>query len=245
MSAPAPARRVSESTHAALGAGALRSREAPATGVDEARAVATLSAAAGRQLMSSALADSRGSFGLRPVASLDLLDSSAHWQSRLGEPLTWRLDHGVLQVVPGSGDVVSTAQSESFQLHVEFWLPHMPDRPPEDRANGGIYLGGRFEIQLLDSSDRPPSVDGCGAIYQVAAPERQAALGAEQWQCLEVAFRSSGGAALVTAFLNGQLIHNQRLVAEPTRGAIQGPPYPALMLQDHGAPIKFRNLWLL
>jgi hypothetical protein len=186
-----------------------------------------------------------GLFAKRPAAALDLLDSLASWQSRSGDEVRWKLEQGVLEVVPGSGDLLSRFRSSEFQLHLEFWLPRCGRSEPQDRANGGVYLDGRFEIQLLDSSDEPPSVDNCGAIYNVFAPLRPAALPAETWQCLEVAFRSGGGAALVTAFLNGLLIHNQVLVAQPTAGALEDPPFPALMLQDHGAPIRFRNVWML
>jgi hypothetical protein len=132
----------------------------------------------------------------------------------------------------------------------------MPWAEGQDRANSGVYLQGRYEIQLLDSSGRQPSqVDDCGAIYKVAAPLRNACALPEQWQSFDVAFRApivaEDGAVqrpgLVTVFHNGMLIHHAVELWKPTGGGLDeelASPGP-LMLQDHGAPVRFRNVWLL
>jgi hypothetical protein len=195
-----------------------------------------------------------GDFGCEaarpPPGALNLLEAplGRHWVSRSGGLPGWKLEDGVLEIVPGSEDLVTRKYFGDFQLHVEFWLPSMPRARGQDRANSGIYLQSRFEIQLLDSGSSPPALDGCGANYGIAAPRRNATLPAETWQSLDVVFRSATHHedAQVTVLQNGLAIHNQLALALPTPGSLEvtGARGP-LMLQEHGARLRFRNLWLL
>lgn len=188
----------------------------------------------------------------RPRAAIDLLRGplAAGWRSRSGGEPDWKLDRGVLEIVPGTGDIVTCRSFDDFQLHVEFWLPHMPEARGQDRANSGIYLQGRYELQLLDSPRGRLTAEDCGAIYSVSAPLHGASLPAGHWQSFDVYFRSARRLLdpRVTVVHNGVLVQNNLALPGPTPGALhlqeragRGP----ILLQDHGAAVRFRNMWLL
>jgi hypothetical protein len=175
------------------------------------------------------------------------------WLDAQDRPAAWRVHGEDLIVEPGRGDIFTRRSFSDFQLHLEFWLPEMPEATGQDRANSGIYLQGRYELQILDSFGMEPTDDSCGALYQRAAPLWNACRRPEVWQVLDVAFccpRQEDGARRcprLTAFLNGLLIHNSLPVSGPTGGALdddQSAPGP-LRLQDHGCPVRFRNIWIV
>lgn len=185
---------------------------------------------------------------MRPRGSIDLLSAGLDaWSARDGGPARWRLYGGIVEVVPGTGDVVTRAAFGDHQLHVEFWLPPMRAATGQGRSNGGVYVHGRYELQLLDSHGDAPAIDGCAAIYRVAAPLRDASRPAGEWQSLDVAIRADEPhEATMTVLWNGVFVHHAVPLTGPTRGALEnaagrGP----VLLQDHGAAIRFRNLWVL
>jgi hypothetical protein len=184
---------------------------------------------------------------VRPHGSVDLLAAGlGRWSAPGGGDARWRLESGILEVVPGTGNVVTRDAFGDHQLHVEFWLPPMPGARGQDRSNGGVYVLGRYELQLLDSHGDAPAANGCGAIYGVAPPFLDASRPAGEWQSLDVAVRGAGEGHLLTVVWNGVFVHHAVPLSRPTKGALdvageRGP----LMLQDHGAAIRFRNLWTL
>jgi len=172
------------------------------------------------------------------------------WRGANGGEPRWQVNDNTLLVVPGSGDLISRHRFGDAFLHLEFLLPHEPHRGGQDRANSGVFLQGRYELQLLDSweVDRPGPGD-CGALYRQAAPLLDACRAPGQWQSLDVIFRSArrDEPARLTALLNGMVIHNNLVVLGPTAGALDDDvvaPGP-LRLQDHGSAVAFRNIWLL
>lgn len=178
-----------------------------------------------------------------------------HWTTRAGTPARWRVEGGVLEVVPGMGDIMSMERFTDFFLHLEFRCPDMPEATGQAKANSGMFLQGRYEIQILDSYGiEGPGKGDCGAIYKQFAPLVNACRPPLVWQRYDVIFRAARvqGAevaepARVTVLQNGWVIHNNVQLEGVTEGAINaqvGEPGP-LVLQDHGAPVAYRNLWVI
>ncbi len=140
-------------------------------------------------------------------------------------------------------------------LHVEFWLPLMADKTGQARANSGVFLQGRYELQILDTLGHPPEIDGAGSIYKVAAPRVNANLPPGQWQTYDILYRGAkfkGDQVVakphITVTQNGMKIHdNLELAAFATPNNVEteyartGP----IMLQNHRCPVRFRNLWVV
>ena len=180
----------------------------------------------------------------------------SNWHTRKGEPAGWEVSKGVMTVVRGTGDIVTDQKFTDFMLHLEWMEPDMPEAKGQAKGNSGVYLQGRYEIQVLDSYGiEVPGRGDCGAIYDQFAPLVNACKPALQWQTYDVAFRAarvddSGkvlSQARVTVFQNGILIHNNVEVLGPTGGAMDSnirEPGP-LLLQDHGNPVKYRNVWIV
>jgi len=142
----------------------------------------------------------------------------------------------------------------SFELHVEFRTPFMPEASGQWRGNSGIYLQGRYEVQVLDSFGLSPEPDGCGAIYAQRAPDVNMCFPPLSWQSYDIDFRAASfdasGArtapALLTLRHNGVVVHDAVELAGPTgRGEREAPTPGPLLLQDHWNPVVYRNVWLV
>jgi hypothetical protein len=179
------------------------------------------------------------------------------WANRNGGgPAGWTLENGYMEVKPGNGDILTTDTFTDYQLHVEFWLPLMPDAKGQARANSGVYNQGRIEVQVLDSYGEPPRDNEAGGIYKVAVPIRNASKKPEKWQAYDIAYRAPRFGAdgkqtekgHITVLHNGMLIHNNvEFDAQVTTSGLPGDltkPGP-IMLQDHGNKIRYRNVWIL
>lgn len=185
---------------------------------------------------------------------IDLLNGTdlGNWKAVNGGPAQWNLTPEYIEVVPTAGNIQTSRAFENFELHLDFWVPRMPDKQGQARANSGVYLQGRYEIQVLDSyGQHPPTDQDCGALYNVIAPSTNACRPPEQWQQLDVTFRAPQRASegdirpgRLTVKLNGATIINDHPVSTPTGGALDqrvGTAGP-LMLQAHGARVRFRNI---
>jgi hypothetical protein len=140
-------------------------------------------------------------------------------------------------------------------LHIEFRLPYMPDARGQARGNSGLYLQGRYEIQMLDSFGLSGEDNECGGLYKTARPKVNMCFPPLMWQTYDVEFTApkydAQGARTASARLtvkhNGVLIHENQEVPGPTTAApvkeenTPGPVY----LQNHGTPVRFRNVWVL
>ena len=180
----------------------------------------------------------------------------SNWHTRSGDPAGWKVADGVITVVKGTGDIVTDQKFTDFVLHLEFMEPDMPEATGKGKGNSGVYLQGRYEIQVLDSYGiEVPGMGDCGAVYNQFAPLVNACKPPLEWQTYDMAFRyarldDSGQVAdqaRVTILQNGILIHNNVELLGPTGGSMDDKvwePGP-LLLQDHGNPLKYRNIRIL
>ncbi len=140
----------------------------------------------------------------------------------------------------------------NYRLHLEFQLPE------EDSGNSGLFFGPLYELQIFSSAEKEsPGLGDCGAIYQIRAPDVNAAQRPGVWQTVDLEFQAASigangfvtekGAARVTVRLNGKLIHDDvRLSLRRNKyAAYPEEPLSHIVLQEHGSPVKFRNIWLV
>ncbi|GHF55626.1 hypothetical protein HNQ07_003330 [Deinococcus metalli] len=187
--------------------------------------------------------------------------SADGWQARSGAPADWPVQGGVMTVrstaVPGdaasSNDVRTAQEFGDMHVHLEFKLPvTRPGVPEQDRANSGVYLQGRYEVQILDSFGTAlGGRDDLGAVYGQRDAASNEALPAGTWQTYDILFRAArwqGGEkaqdARMTVYLNGEKVQDDVPVSGSTLlGAPEADADGPLVLQDHGSAVQFRNIW--
>lgn len=208
-----------------------------------------------------ALAHQKPTLMLKPpkgaVILFDGKDASMWHERGSNEECKWDIVDGCLVVKPGIPDIVTKRVFGDYRLHVEFWLPLMANETGQGRANSGVYNHGRYEIQVLDSYNNPTyKFGGCGAIYGVKDPDRNAIIPPEQWNTYDITFRAprfdKEGKLVenprITVFHNGIKIHDNVEIKVPvTTSGIGDPQSPTgpILLQDHGDAVRFRNIWIV
>lgn len=192
-----------------------------------------------------------------PTDAIVLFDGSdlSGWTKKDGSPAGWQVDDGAMIAVRGQGPVISKETFGDVQLHVEFATPTPPKGEGQGRGNSGIYLQGRYEVQVLDSFENDTYPNGqCGAIYGHHPPLVNACREPGEWQTYDIVFRAPRfddegkkvEDARLTVLHNGVLIQDHAPVPKPTTASIsgEGPEDGPLYLQDHGNPVRYRNVWL-
>ncbi len=191
-----------------------------------------------------------------PESAVVLFNGSdlGNWTSRDGGAPGWAVEDGVMAVVPRTGDIMTMERFTDHFLHLEFMTPDMPEASGQAKGNSGVFLQGRYEIQVLDSYGiEVPGMGDCGAIYNQFAPLVNACKPPLEWQTYDVIFRAprfnDDGEVVentrVTVLQNGLVILNNVILSGTTGANIGGgvgEPGP-LLLQDHGNLVKFRNIW--
>ena len=170
----------------------------------------------------------------------------------------WTVRDGYVEVKPGTGTMASARGFGDVQLHIEWATPAVAKGEGQERGNSGIFLMGIYELQVLDSYQNDTYPDGqAGAVYGQNPPLVNPTKGPGQWQAYDVIFHrprfkadgSLDKPARMTVLLNGVLIQDNFELVGPTANR-QQPPYRMhpdklpLKLQDHGNPMRFRNIWV-
>jgi hypothetical protein len=172
-------------------------------------------------------------------------------------PAAWKVENGYFEVVGGAGDLMSKEKFGDAQYHVEWAAPAEVRGASQFRANSGVLIMGRYEIQVLDSWDNLTYADGqAGSIYGQWPPLVNASRKPGEWQSYDIVFeapRFEGNRvakpAYATVFHNGVLMHHrQEIIGRMAHRVVgtyapHGPEEP-LMLQDHGDKVRYRNIWV-
>jgi hypothetical protein len=172
-----------------------------------------------------------------------------------GAAVTWAMSGGVLET--GKGIIRTKAEFTDYQLHVEFATPKDVKGDSQGRGNSGVFLNGKFEIQVLDSYQNRTYADGsASAMYGQYPPLVNASRPPGEWQAYDIVFTSprfAGGKldkpAMVTVLHNGIVVHAARAFWGPTAHKKIDPYTPdnakgPIALQDHGNPVRYRNIWI-
>jgi hypothetical protein len=203
--------------------------------------------------------------GAAPSDAIVLFDGKdlLHWQSgassitkKGGGPPEWKLEHGYVECVPGTGDLITKDKFGDVQLHIEWSEPEDITGRSQARGNSGVILMNRYEIQVLDSYNNQTYADGqAGAIYGQWPPLANPTRKPGEWNVYDIVFTApkfdAGEVkqpAYFTVFMNSVLLHNH----QPSMGPMvyrqvahyvpHGPEEP-LTLQNHNSRVRFRNIW--
>jgi hypothetical protein len=182
----------------------------------------------------------------------------SNWRDAMGGPAKWKAQDGYMESVPLSGYVYTAGKFGDVQLHVEWAAPLPAVGSSQGRGNSGIFLMGLYEVQVLDSYNNDTYPDGqAGAVYGQYPPLVNASLPPGEWQSYDIVFRrprfdADGRVtkpARLTVIHNGVLVQDSVEVWGPTAW-LQNLPYSPgaeklpIGLQDHGNPVRYRNMWL-
>ena len=185
--------------------------------------------------------------------------SLSRWTHEAGGPAKWRVVDGAFEVVPNAGALFTVDSFGDAQLHIEWMSPKPPRGTEQDRGNSGVFFGGgRYEVQVLDSYGNVTYADGQAAsLYGQFPPSVNVSRPPGEWQTYDIVyhrprFDAAGkvlSAARFTVIHNGVLVQDNMELVGPTANQSR-PPYEKhadrlpISLQDHGHPVRFRNIWL-
>jgi hypothetical protein len=198
--------------------------------------------------------------GKPPSDAIVLFDGTdlSKWEADkdTSEPTKWVVKTGAMECVPGSGYIRTKAKIGDCQLHVEWAAPTKAEGESQGRGNSGVFLMGLVEVQVLDNYNNPTYADGFAAsVYGVNPPMANALRAPGQYQTYDIVFRRpiyKDGQQLdpgyVTVFENGVLVQDHTRLEGGTGHMARSKPGPfpeagPLKLQDHGNPVRYRNIW--
>jgi hypothetical protein len=198
--------------------------------------------------------------GHAPSDAVVLFDGKdlSRWVHKDGTPAKWKMENGYAEVAAKTGYIYTRDSFGDCQLHVEFAEPVPPKGESQERGNSGVFLMGLYEIQVLDTYENKTYADGmASAVYGQYPPLVNASRPPGQWQSYDIVFHGPRfdpegkllRAARVTVLHNGVLVQDNVELSGPTAHG-ERPPYKAqpdklpLALQDHGNPVRYRNIWI-
>jgi hypothetical protein len=195
-----------------------------------------------------------------PSDAIVLFDGKnlSQWQAQDSTPAKWAVRNGYAEVVAGTGVMMTKRAFGDVQIHLEWAEPTPPTGEGQERGNSGVFLMSHYEIQVLDSYHNDTYADGqAAAVYGQTPPLVNASRPPGHWQTYDIVFHrprfASDGAvrdsARVTVFHNGVLAQDNTII---TGWTVHGSrahyqPHPdrlPLALQDHGNPVRFRDIWI-
>jgi hypothetical protein len=194
-----------------------------------------------------------------PSDAIVLFDGKdlSHWRDKkTGGPVDWTIEDGV--AVSAKGDIQTTNEFGDIQLHLEFREPSPPKGEGQGRGNSGVFLMGRYEIQVLDDYHAPTYADGMtAAVYGQHPPLANACRPPGEWQTYDIIFNvphfdDSGtlvSPGYATVIFNGVLVQNHQAIRGETNWRSLGTYHPTgltgpLALQYHNNSVSFRNIWV-
>jgi hypothetical protein len=198
--------------------------------------------------------------GRPPSDAITLFDGKdlSQWAGEDNAAAKWKVADGYVEVVPKTGYIHTRQPFGDCQLHVEFREPTPGVGESQERGNSGVFLMGLYEIQVLDSYENKTYADGqASGVYGQFPPQVNASRPPGQWQWYDIIFHGprfdADGKVLrparVIVLHNGVLVQDNVELSGPTghheRPAYKpGPDKLPLTLQDHGNPVRYRNIWI-
>lgn len=179
------------------------------------------------------------------------------WRNVEGKEGRWKLVEGGAMEVNETGSMETIERFGDCQLHFEWASPAEVKNEGQLRGNSGVFMMGKYEIQLLDSYENQTYPDGqCGALYGQAPPLVNASRGPGEWQTFDVVFEAPVfedgelvSPAVATVIQNGVVVQNhteflgETVYAQVAQYSPHEPDGP-ILLQDHWFPVRFRNIWI-
>jgi hypothetical protein len=195
-----------------------------------------------------------------PSDAIVLFDGKdlSQWMDGKGEPAQWKVENGYMEVVAKTGSIQTRKGFGDCQLHVEWAVPLAAEGESQERGNSGVFLMNTYEVQVLDCYENTTYADGMtAAVYGQYPPLVNACRKPGEWQTYDIIFYRPlfdkddkvMKPARMTVFHNGILVHDNVALSGPTVHKAR-PPYKVhadklpLSLQDHGNPVRYRNIWI-
>lgn len=195
-----------------------------------------------------------------PSDAIVLFDgkNTSRWQGQDGGAVKWTVADNAMTVVGGAGNIRTKEGFGDCQIHIEWRTPAEVKGEGQGRGNSGVMIMGRYELQVLDNYKNPTYVNGqAGSIYKQLPPAVNACRPPGEWQTYDIIFTAPRFGpdsmvreqARITVLHNGVLIQNNKTIWG-TIEYIGTPLYTVhgakepLVLQDHGNPVSYRNIWV-